>query len=283
MGDLAGLVAPEHVVLCEGRPAQSATDSRAAFDASCHTSIFRTEFSNTDFISVGNSHDVGEDRLEFGKAIQGLVSGTRVTRVIDRDFESPEEVSGGVRVLTRRHIEAYLLDDEVIAALCRQPGQPELLAQALHIKVEEIEASTRRGRDQDDLKSAAGSIYSRLRMVVGLTGAGSNFQAFARGTPCPPSSPEHGNVQAVEPISWVCDPHVSGIIGGATGRLVTRTATVESTPAPTVPEAIHQGNPPRWNQRRLQTVRSVRRRGAEPSPPAVRRRAGPDQPDSEGP
>src|ERR1035438_1251453 len=109
LGDLASLVAPEQLVLCEGRPSQGVNDRKAAFDAICYGRIFGAEFPNTDFLSVGNSHDVGQDRLEFGSAIQALSSGTRVVRLIDRDMRSSHEVEilkeGGVRVLTRRHID----------------------------------------------------------------------------------------------------------------------------------------------------------------------------------
>lgn len=186
LGDLALLVAPDHVVLCEGRPAHSTNDKKAAFDAQCYTRIFSTEYPNTDFISVGNSHDAGQDRLELGSAIKTLASGTQVTRLIDRDLRSPPEVemlmADGVRVLSRRHIESYLLDDEVLAALCERQGQSDRLEEVLAIKTEEIAASVGRGNDLDDVKSPAGSIYNRLRRLLGLTNAGSDFRAFARET-----------------------------------------------------------------------------------------------------
>ncbi len=152
LGDLASLVAPEQVVMCEGRPPKGARDRKAAFDATCYGTIFAREFSNTDFISVGNSNDAGQDRLEFGSGIKALASGTRVTRLIDMDMRSEEEVrllrEGGVRVLTRRHIEAYLLDDDVIRALCKSCEQTERIDEALSIEQEELAASVQRGMMQ---------------------------------------------------------------------------------------------------------------------------------------
>lgn len=189
MGDLAELVAPERLVLCEGRPPQGKRDDKAEFDAKCYRQIFAAEFPETDFLSVGNSNDSGADRLQIGSAIQALATGTAVVRLIDRDLRSAEEtrllVESGVRVLSRRHIESYLLDDEVLTALCAASGRPDLVAEALAIKKEELAASVARGNDTDDLKSAGGSIYTRLRTLLALTGAGATWNAFARDTLAP--------------------------------------------------------------------------------------------------
>ena len=189
LGDVASLVAPEHIVLCEGRPSRGPGDRKAAFDAGCYGVIFAHEYPNTDFLSVGNSEDVGKDRLEFGRAIQALASGTRVTRLIDRDMRTQEEVdvevAEGVRVLSRRHIESYLLDDEVLTALCVAQEQPDRADDALAIKKEQVAASVARGNDADDMKSPAGAIYTDLRRLLALTQAGSGWEAFAKSRLAP--------------------------------------------------------------------------------------------------
>jgi len=92
LGDLADLVAPERVVLCEGRPLDSSQPPRAEFDRRCFRAIFNQTHPETDFLSVGNAYDVESDRLGVGRAIQALVPGTRVTRVIDRDRRTDQEV-----------------------------------------------------------------------------------------------------------------------------------------------------------------------------------------------
>jgi hypothetical protein len=92
VGDLAKLMAPERVILCEGRPPRGVDDRRAEFDASCYRKIFASEFPNADFLSVGNSYDVRDDRLEAGKAVQTISSGTLITRIADRDLLSEPEV-----------------------------------------------------------------------------------------------------------------------------------------------------------------------------------------------
>lgn len=193
LGDLAQLVAPEQVVLCEGRPANKINDKKAAFDAACYTRIFGERYAGTDFLSVGNSDDAGQDRLEFGSAIQALVSGARVTRLIDRDLRAPSEVAAlkadGVRVLSRRHIESYLLDDAVIKALCVSLNQADKVEEALLIKAEEMASSQQRGNDIDDMKSPAGGIYTKLRKLLLMTAPGSDFRAFARDTLSPLITP----------------------------------------------------------------------------------------------
>lgn len=193
LGDLAHLMAPEQIVLCEGRPPREQVDSRAEFDANCYRKIFANEFPETDFLSVGSSNDVSQDRLEAGKAIQTIASGTSVIRLIDRDLRSEDEVreleATGVRVLSRRHIEAFLMDDEVIAALCDQVGEATRTDEIKRIRDDAIDAAVQRGKDRDDWKSAAGDFYTNTRRALTLTSSGSNWNAFAVGTLAPLIAP----------------------------------------------------------------------------------------------
>lgn len=189
LGDLAALVAPECVVLCEGRPAGQGQLAKAEFDARCYRQIFAQEFPRTDWVSVGNAHDVAQDRVELGRTIQTLVSGTQVVRVVDRDMRSNQEIADleatGTRVLSRRHLESYLLDDEVIWDLCHSMGKSELAVDALHIKQQCITDSVGRGNDVDDVKSAAGAIYVGLRQLLALVGAGNTTETFLTDTMAP--------------------------------------------------------------------------------------------------
>ena len=189
LGDLAALVAPERVVLCEGRPAAAINVAKAEFDARCYRKIFAVEFPRTDFVSVGNAADVALDRVELGKTIQTLVTGTQVYRVVDRDLRSEQEIvdllKAGTRVLGRRHLESYLLDHDVIAVLCDDAGHPELFLQAKQALADAVSASIARGNDPDDLKSAAGQFYVAVRQLLGLTAAGSTTESFLADTMAP--------------------------------------------------------------------------------------------------
>lgn len=189
LGDLAHLMAPERVVVCEGRVPRDGDDGKAEFDADCYRRIFATEFPDTDFLSAGNSRDVSQDRLEAGKAIQTIASGTTLIRLIDRDLFNDEEVAAqqalGVRVLSRRNIEGYLLDDEVLTALCQQYDQATKATDVIRLREEAMQASVARGNDPDDLKKAAGEFYHSVRKELTLSGAGSTWNAFARTTLAP--------------------------------------------------------------------------------------------------
>jgi hypothetical protein len=182
LGDMAGLVAPDHVVMCEGRVASAINPARAEFDARCYRRIFRSELPLVDFVSVGNSADVANDRLEIGRTIQAVVSGTRVTRVVDRDLRTAQEIQDlqatGTRVLSRRHIEAYLLDDEVLAAFCASLGRPSDTAATIAIRDAALAESVSRGHDVDDLKSAAPQFYANVRRSLSITSPGSTVEAF---------------------------------------------------------------------------------------------------------
>lgn len=192
LDDLADLVGPKQVVMCEGRPSRKSRN--ADFDAECYRTIFAQEFPDTDFLSVGNSHDASNDTIGLASALQTLSRGTSVVRLVDRDMRTPHEVNelqaAGVRVLTLRHIESYLYHDEVLAALCASVGQPDKSPEVVALKAAKLQASVDRGNDADDMKSAAGELYTAVRQLLGLTQAGSHQAAFARDTLAPLLRPE---------------------------------------------------------------------------------------------
>lgn len=186
LGDLALLVAPDRVVLCEGRPVGAMNTAKAEFDARCYRQIFAAEFPRTDFVSVGNAAEVSTDRVELGRTIQTIVTGTELVRVVDRDLRSDQEIQDllatGTRVLGRRHLESYLLDGEVIDALCERAGHADLSSEARQAFADAVGASVHRGNAPDDVKSAAGEFCVRVRQLLALTFAGSTAEAFLADT-----------------------------------------------------------------------------------------------------
>jgi predicted ATPase len=189
LGDLAELIAPDRVVLCEGRPTSTGNASRSEFDARCYSAIFASSEPRTDFVSVGSADDVLQDRRWLGKTIETIVPGTQLIRVIDRDNRSPQEISDltkqGYRVLRRRQIESYLMDPEVIDALCVSVGKPEVGSDARRCLEQAIDAVVSEGRDRDDLKSASGRFYVCVRKLLDLGATGSSAEAFLAGTMAP--------------------------------------------------------------------------------------------------
>ena len=88
----------------------------------------------------------------------------------------------GIKVLSRRHIESYLLDDEILKKWCENTDHPELVTEILKIKEEEIQNSINRGNPKNDIKSAANVICDRVKKKLGLTNCGNNGDTIMRDT-----------------------------------------------------------------------------------------------------
>ena len=187
LADLAALVAPERVVICEGEPRNRRVGTNYSHDARCYNRIFRQEFPETQFIPGGNSDEVRGDTRGLAYALGILVQGTAVIQVIDRDAHSEEEVlelrRRDVRVLTRRNLESYLFDDEILGALARSVNRedkiPELLAEKNRICL------SRPDDPPDDLKPASGEIYLACKNMLDLANPGNNVKTFMRDTLAP--------------------------------------------------------------------------------------------------
>jgi predicted ATPase len=185
LADLAALVAPERVIICEGSP-KAGGGKNAEHDARCFDAIFAEEFPEAKFLAGGDHSSVTADRLALMQAIEALVRGVKVTRVIDRDDRSDEEIADlvkdGVCVLSRRNLEGYLFDDEVLAALCRSVGEEEKLPDVLIAKANAIAEAGRKGAAEDDLKAASGEIYKNAKQMLKLRRPGNDAKSFMRST-----------------------------------------------------------------------------------------------------
>jgi predicted GTPase len=122
--------------------------------------------------------------------------------VIDRDDRSSAEIAqleaAGIKVLSQRHLEAFLLADEILTALCEQQGQTEKVADLLKAKEKAIADSVARGNASDDVKSASGTIYNETKRLLHLTGCGNTSEAFCRDTMAPlvtPSTQTYRNLK----------------------------------------------------------------------------------------
>ena len=187
LDDLASLVAPKRVVICEGEPKNSDSGKSYSHDARCYERIFETTFPETQFIPGGNALEVAGDKRGIAYALGVLTQGSEVVKLIDRDSQSPEEIAeiskDGVRVMSRRNLESYLFDDAVLRALAISVGKAE--------EVNELVAEKRRILDErtadaaDDLKPASGQIYNACKSILGLANPGNNTKTFMRDTLAP--------------------------------------------------------------------------------------------------
>jgi predicted ATPase len=189
LDDLAHLLAPREVFICEGNPACAVSGKDPGFDATCYDTIFADQYPDVAFLSAGNASDVVSDRLGFGAALRKVVAGIAIRRIIDRDDHAPADVAKykteGTRVLSRRNIESYLWSDEILALLCEAEGKVAELPQVLVAKTQAITNSVGRGNAADDIKKAAGELYDSLKRILRLVGRGNDNRAFARSTLAP--------------------------------------------------------------------------------------------------
>ena len=187
LADLAALVAPERVVVCEGEPRTRSAGQNYSQDARCYERIFQAAFSQTRFVPGGNAEEVAGDKRGIAYVLGVLTQGTEVLRLVDRDARSPEEVAelatGGVRVLSRRNLESYLFDDEVLRALAasvdREANTAALIAEKNSILAQ------RPNDAADDLKPASSEIYLACKRVLNLPNPGNTTKTFMRDTLAP--------------------------------------------------------------------------------------------------
>jgi hypothetical protein len=121
--------------------------------------------------------------------IKAVATGCEIFHLIDRDDHANADVSAleqsGVRVLSRRHIECFLYDDEVLADLCARNEHDDFIQAVLDDKAGALAAAVERGNPEDDVKSAAGTIYNSLKQRLSLTRVGNDAKAFERNVLAP--------------------------------------------------------------------------------------------------
>ena len=187
LDDLAELVAPDQIVICEGEPKNKTSSTNFAHDAQCYQQIFEAEFPECQFVPGGSATEVAEDKRGIAYALGVLIQGAKVAKLIDRDDRSEEQreeaMGEGVRVLSRRNLESFLFDDEVLRALAISIDQEDKVEALLAQKQRILDAKD--GRALDDLKPASGEIYVACKNILGLTHPGNNARAFMRDTLAP--------------------------------------------------------------------------------------------------
>ena len=192
LDDLAALVAPSRVVICEGHPQTQNPVTNHSHDARCYERIFETEFPETRFVSMGNDREIVGDRRGLAEALLSLIDGLEVVRLIDRDDRSEKEIVDanrqGVRVLSRRNLESYLFDDEVIRALALSASKEDETQKLLCEK--QCIVANRTSDRPDNLKPASGGIYLACKNILSLTQCGNDAKTFMRDTLAPLIKPE---------------------------------------------------------------------------------------------
>lgn len=182
LDDYATYLSPETIVFCEGT---SKGRKRRDFDARCYSTIFKRKYPNIMFYSLGSCNDLEEKNgvIDF---ISKLSPNSTIIRLIDRDDRSPEEVTEfqteGIKVLHRRHIECYLLDDDVLQKWCVSVDRSDKYEEIKTMKEQKIRDSVARGNPLDDVKSASNDICTSAKKILGLTACGNSGEMIMRDT-----------------------------------------------------------------------------------------------------
>lgn len=188
--DLSTRIAPRHVVICEG---SSLGTRRRDFDAEIYNRVLGQTARDVIFISGGSGNQVQATGASVKGTLTSLLPSSSVCALMDRDDRSDQEVAAlrqqGTLVLEGRNIESYTFADEVIEALAISVGKQQLTPPALQAKQAALAASTARGNAPDDLKSAAGEIYTQLKALLQLTRCGNTKDEFMRDTLAPLIAP----------------------------------------------------------------------------------------------
>ena len=143
-------------------------------------------------MSMGNDREIIGDKRGLAEALLSLIDGLEVVRLIDRDDRTETEIADlreqNVRVLSRRNLESYLFDDEILRALALSKGQVDKVDKLLAEKKRILAAST--NNPADDLKPASGCIYNASKRILCLTQVGNNAKTFMRDTLAPLIKPD---------------------------------------------------------------------------------------------
>lgn len=196
--DVADLVSPENIVICEGQPVQPGTGKRKnpEFDAKIYRSIFGSSYPNADFISAGSCNDVITDSMKLQAALPIPLPGLKMIKLIDRDNKSDHELTelqkDGFRVLSRYSIENYLWSDEVLGKLlvqfnCASEHERHILALKANLLGREPESME---NPCDCVKDIDGQLYNKLKEIPNLKGKGSCANEFALNCLAPLITPD---------------------------------------------------------------------------------------------
>lgn len=188
LDDLAELIAPSNVIICEG----STADIDKGFDAACYNRIFEDSHPDSLFISQGGASQV-EKSENIIEIIHAVAKGVNVWRLIDRDDMTEEarkqDFERGIHVLRRREIENYLYDPEVLRTFLveKNMGSKVTSVQEYQKCLLECKAVA-----VADVKKVSRDLFDYIKNSTGLSNLGNTRKEFAiqhltkalKQTPC---------------------------------------------------------------------------------------------------
>ena len=175
LDDLADLIAPSNVVICEGKEDAAVS----GFDADCYNRIFGDSHPDTLFVSRGGAKQVEKSEVLVA-VLQSVAQGTEIWRLIDRDDMAPsardQKIQEGVRVLTRRELENYLYAPEVLTTFCKRESQEESASDILEKANDLLNGAV---LESADFKPITRELFSYIRLKTSIQNLGNDREQFA--------------------------------------------------------------------------------------------------------
>ena len=174
LGDMAELVVTGRTVFCEGE----------GFDEDCYTNIFKNQYPYIHFSSLGARENVVKSVTAANLAIGKIAESVNVIGIVDRDQATDDEIeretAKGIRTLSRKSIESYLLDDEVLTKLCEEHGKQDKIQDLLTAKTEALNKRTivAKSKTHDDLKPIAQDMHNAAKGIIDSVPLGNKKESF---------------------------------------------------------------------------------------------------------
>jgi hypothetical protein len=155
-----------------------------------------------EFVSLGSANEVEKNSILLTAVFRQVVGGVSIDRVVDKDDRSPSEIADlatkGVRVLSKRQIESFLFDEEILHKLCDASGKPEKIPDVDTAKAAALSENVAQGKPADDFKSMSSKLYTELKRILQLTQCGNTKDAFCVDTLAPLITPETTTYQQLK-------------------------------------------------------------------------------------
>lgn len=175
LDDLAELIAPSTIIVCEG----SRNRAHEGFDAECYNTIFSESHPDTLFVSRGGAKEV-ERSDDLIAVLKAVAKGASVWKVIDRDDMSEDarkkKTQEGTRVLRRRELENYLYDRRVIESFLVVNGKGNVAGRILD-KIDELLSGV--SSEVGDIKPITRELFQYIRVTTQLHNLGNTRREFA--------------------------------------------------------------------------------------------------------
>ena len=176
LDDLADLITPEHIVICEG----ANTKADRGFDAACYNDLFAEAHPDALFVSHGNANEVVRSEPLIA-VLRAVSRGATISRVIDRDemtdIAREQRIAAGIQVLRRRELENYLYDPDVLRTFLSNNGEVTAIDNVLAKQsqlLEGISVATA------DMKKVSQELLATIRQSTGIANLGNSRTEFAQ-------------------------------------------------------------------------------------------------------